>query len=314
MIPLFLPSPHQGVWHLGPVPIRGYALAIIIGAIVAVIIGERRWRARGGRPGFIQDLTLWAVPFGLVGARVYSLLTDSDRYFGHDAQGRALAWWEPFAIWHGGIGIWGAIAGGALGVWIGCRRAGVRVPVVADVLAPCLLVAQGIGRWGNWFNQELYGRATNLPWGLKIDYAHWPTTVGNQTVTVPVADQHNLSASGLPNEDSWATFHPTFLYECVWDLGAAGLVFWLDRRFKFGHGRAFALYAMVYTVGRGWIEYLRVDSVQHTFWGLRLNDWTALVVFLGGLTYFILVGRRDLPREESPYVGDPSDDEVNASA
>lgn len=287
MTPLFIPSPHEGVWHLGPIPLRGYALMIIIGAIVCVIVGERRWRDRGGRPGFIQDMTIWAVPFGLVGARLYSLMTDSDRYFGH-----GIAWWEPFAIWHGGIGIWGAISGGALGAWIAARRAGVKLPVVADVLAPCLLIAQGIGRWGNWFNQELYGRATNLPWGLKIDQAHWPTTVGSQKVDIPAADIHG----------SYATFHPTFLYECIWDLGAAGLIIWLDRRFKFGHGRAFALYAMVYTVGRAWIEYLRVDSIQHTFLGLRLNDWTALVVFLGGLAYFVIVGRKHLPREESPYV------------
>jgi prolipoprotein diacylglyceryl transferase len=163
---------------------------------------------------------------------------------------------------------------------------------VADVLAPCLLVAQGIGRWGNWFNQELYGRATNLPWALKIDQAHWPTTVGSQKVDIPAADIHG----------SYATFHPTFLYECIWDLGAAALIIWLDRRFKFGHGRAFALYAMIYTVGRAWIEYLRVDSIQHTFLGLRLNDWTALVVFVGGLAYFVIVGRKHLPREESPYV------------
>ena len=281
MNPLFIPSPHQGVWHLGPIPVRGYALAIIVGAIVCVIIAERRWQARGGQPGFIQDLTVWAVPFGLVGARLYSVMTDSDRYFGH-----GVAWWEPFAIWHGGIGIWGAVSGGALGAWIACRRAGVLLPVVGDVLAPCLLVAQGIGRWGNWFNQELYGRATSLPWGLKIDAAHSPNGV-----------------AGI--------YHPTFLYECIWDLGAAGLIFWLDRRFKFGHGRAFALYAMVYTVGRGWIEYLRVDSVQHHLLGLRLNDWTALLVFLGGLTYFVVVGRRHLPREESPYVSDS--DEENAA-
>lgn len=295
MISLFIPSPHQGVWHLGPIPLRGYAVMILLGAVVCVLIAERRWQARGGRAGFIQDMTLWVAPFGLVGARLYSLMTDSDRYFDH---GRV--WWEPFAIWHGGIGIWGFIAGGSLGAWIGCRRAGVRLPVLADVLAPCLLVAQGIGRWGNWFNQELYGRATNLPWGLKIDESHWP--VPHDAVASHITTVFGTAAS------QYATFQPTYLYECLWDLAAAALIFWLDRRFKFGHGRAFALYAMVYTVGRGWIEYLRIDSVQHHVLGLRLNDWTALLVFLAGLTYFVVVGRRHLPREESPYVSDSDAD------
>ena len=292
ILSLSIPSPSKGVVHLGPIPIRGYALCIIAGIIVCIWLGERRWKARGGQPGQVQDVALWAVPFGLVGARIYSLLTDSDRYFGHGH-----AWWQPFAIWQGGIGIWGAIAFGALGAWIGCRRMGIRLSAMADVLAPCLLVAQAIGRWGNWFNQELYGKATNLPWALKIDQAHWPTTVGGETVSVPAGDRHDIGT-----DHAYATFHPTFLYECIWDLAAAALVIWLERRLKLGRGRAFALYAMTYCVGRAWIEYLRVDSIEHTFLGLRLNDWTCLVVFVAALVYFVVIGRKHPGRDESVYL------------
>jgi prolipoprotein diacylglyceryl transferase len=297
MIALSIPSPTRGAIDLGPIPIRGYALCIVAGIIVAVWLCERRWAARGGRFGQMQDIALWAVPFGLVGSRLYSLATDSDRYFG-----AGHPWWQPFAIWQGGIGIWGAIALGTVGAWIGARRMGIRMPALADVAAPCLLVAQGIGRWGNWFNQELYGKATSLPWGLKIYQPHWPTSVGSTTITVPRADMHDVPAGGVPDAQTWATFHPTFLYECIWDLAGAGLVLWLDRRFKLGHGRVFALYAMVYTVGRSWIEYLRVDSIEHTYLGLRLNDWTCLVVFLGALAYFVIAGRKRPGREESVYV------------
>ncbi len=276
LVPLFIPSPSQGVWYLGPLPIRAYALCIIAGVVVAVLLGQKRWEGRGGKASEIGDIAIWAVPFGLVGARVYSLCTDPNRYFGGGH-----VWWEPFAVWHGGLGIWGGIAGGALGAWIYCRRHHIRLRVLADALAPCLLVAQGIGRWGNYFNQELFGKPTTLPWGLQIDPAHRP-----------------------PGYGEFATFHPTFLYECIWDLGAAGVVLWLDRRFKLGFGRCFALYCMCYTAGRGWIEALRIDTIEFHFLGLRLNDWTSIVVFLAGLTYFVLVGRRHPGREASPYETD----------
>jgi prolipoprotein diacylglyceryl transferase len=280
MLALFIPSPSQGVWHLGPLPIRAYALCIIAGVVAAVLIGQKRWEARGGKPGEMSDIAIWAVPCGLVGARVYSLCTDPNRYFGSGH-----VWWEPFAVWHGGLGIWGGIAGGALGAWAYCHRHQVRLRSLADALAPALLVAQAIGRWGNYFNQELFGRPTTLPWALEISPEHRP-----------------------PGFTQYATFHPTFLYECLWDLGAAGVVLLLDRRFKLGWGRCFALYCMAYTAGRGWIEALRIDTVEFHFLGLRLNDWTSIVVFLGGLTYFVVAGRRHGPREESPYLdGDRSD-------
>lgn len=278
----FIPSPGQGVWHLGPVPIRAYALCIIAGVIAAIWYGERRWVARGGKPGQIGDIALWAVPFGLVGARVYHVITDHDLYFGAGKEPiRALE------VWNGGLGIWGAIAAGALGAWIACRRRGIRLLPLADALAPALLLAQAIGRWGNYFNQELFGRPTTRPWGLKIDLEHRP-----------------------PGYESFATFHPTFLYECLWSLGALGVVVWADRRFKLGFGRAFALYVMAYTAGRGWIEDLRIDTVElNDVAGFRLNVWTSIVLFVLALAYFVISSRRHPGREESVFREEPREDD-----
>ncbi len=274
---LFIPSPSQGVWHLGPLPIRGYALCIILGVVVAIWIGERRWSERGGTRGQVSDIAIWAVPFGLVGGRLYHVITDPARYFGTDGDPVSVLY-----VWQGGLGIWGAVALGGVGAWIGCRRYGIRLPPMADALAPGIVVAQAIGRWGNWFNQELFGKPSTLPWALEIDPAH--------------------RADLAPRYQDVATFHPTFLYECIWDLGAAGLVVWADRRFRLGHGRAFALYVMAYTAGRVWIEYLRIDPVEaNDVFGLRLNVWTSIIVFAGGLAYFLLVGRRHPGREESVW-------------
>ena len=272
MILASVPSPSQGVWHLGPLPIRAYALCIIAGVVVAIWLGEKRWVARGGRPGQVGDIAIWAVPFGLVGGRLYHVITDWRLYFG---EGR-----EPISalyVWQGGLGIWGAIALGALGAYIGARRHNAKFPPLADALAPGIAIAQAIGRCGNWFNQELYGRPTSLPWGLEIDQAH--------------------REEGY--EDPGLLFHPTFLYEFVWNLGVAGLVIWADRRFRLGHGRAFALYVMGYTAGRGWIEYLRIDEVQGSdVFGLRLNVWTSIVLFLLALGYFLWSRRKHPGRED----------------
>ncbi|HET6626377.1 MAG TPA: prolipoprotein diacylglyceryl transferase [Nocardioidaceae bacterium] len=266
----YLPSPDQGVWHLGPFPVRAYALCIIAGVIVAIWLGEKRWVARGGRPGQIGDIAIWAIPFGLVGGRLYHVITDYQLYFG---EGR-----DPVAalyVWQGGLGIWGAIALGALGAYIGCRRSGAKFLPVADALAPGIVIAQAIGRWGNWFNQELFGKPTTLPWALQIDPAHRPD--GYQ---------------------QFMTFHPTFLYEFIWNLAVAALVIWADRRFKLGYGRAFALYVAGYTLGRGWIEYLRIDTVNH-IGGLRLNVWTSIIVFIAAVAFFVWSRRRHPGREES---------------
>ncbi|MEP6526161.1 MAG: prolipoprotein diacylglyceryl transferase [Nocardioidaceae bacterium] len=283
MILASIPSPSQGVWQLGPFPIRAYALCIILGVVAAVWIGDLRWRARGGQPGTVADVAVWAVPFGLVGGRLYHVITDWQLYFSDGAHPiRALY------VWEGGLGIWGAISLGALGAWIGCRRRGVPFLRYADAVAPGVAVAQAIGRWGNWFNQELFGKPTSLPWGLHIDPINRP--LGFERFT---------------------TFQPTFLYESLWDLGVAGLVIWADRRFRLGHGRALALYVMAYTAGRAWIEYLRIDPVNH-IGPLRLNDWTALVVFLAALLFFIYSARRHPGREEysePPYDGAHSTDD-----
>jgi prolipoprotein diacylglyceryl transferase len=287
MVPLSIPSPGQGVWHLGPFPLRGYALCIILGIVVAVWLGERRLVARGGKPGQVQDIALFAVPFGIVGGRLYHVATDWEKYFG---AGRHPV--DALKIWHGGLGIWGAIALGALGAYLGARRAGVRFGPLADALAPGIVLAQAIGRWGNWFNQELFGKPTDLPWALEIDAEHRPAGY----------------------EDS-ATFHPAFLYEFVWNIGVAGLVIWADRRFKLGHGRAFALYVAGYCVGRGWIEMLRIDPVQaNDVFGLRLNVWTSIVLFVLSMTYFVVQGRRHPGREESALVDARPDPEPDADS
>jgi prolipoprotein diacylglyceryl transferase len=255
------------VWHLGILPIRGYAVCIVIGILVACYITERRMRARGAPRYAVLDIAVWAVPAGIIGARIYHVITSPQLYFG--AGGNPVA---VFYIWNGGLGIWGAVAGGAVGAWIACRRLGIPLSFVADALAPGLPVAQAIGRFGNWFNNELYGSRTSLPWGLRV---HAEMVDGK---AVPVDGQ--LFLPGL--------YHPTFLYEAIWDLGTALLVYLLDRKYKFGRGRAFALYVMAYTAGRAWIEYLRIDTANH-FLGLRINDWVAIIVFLAALVYFVRV-------------------------
>jgi len=268
-----IPSPDRGVWYLGPVPIRAYALCIIAGIVVAILWGERRWQARGGRPGTVTDIAAFAVPFGLVGGRLYHVATDWEKYFGPG--GNPV---DALKIWQGGLGIWGAIALGSLGAWIGCRRRGIPLPAVADAVAPAIVVAQAIGRLGNWFNQELYGGPTSLPWGLEIRVRVNPDT--------GALDPLGGIAQGPPVE----IVHPTFLYELLWSLGVAVLVVWADRRFRLGHGRAFALYVAGYTAGRFWIELMRTDPATMVF-GLRINVITSVVVFLGAVLYLLLAGR-----------------------
>jgi prolipoprotein diacylglyceryl transferase len=267
----FIPSPDQGVWYLGPFPVRAYALCIIVGAIVAIWLGDKRWVARGGKPGQVADIAIWAIPFGLVGGRLYHVITDYQLYFG-DGRDPVTALY----IWQGGLGIWGAVALGALGAYIGCRRTGAKFLPYADAVAPGIVIAQALGRWGNWFNQELFGKPATLPWALEID-------------------EENRPDGYLQDE----TFHPTFLYEFIWNLGVAGLVIWADRRFRLGYGRAFALYVAGYTAGRGWIEHLRIDDVQmDNVLGLRVNVWVSIVVFLTAVAYFVWSSKRHPGREE----------------
>ena len=265
-----IPSPTQGVWHLGPFPIRAYALCILLGIVAAGAIAEYRLRQRGAPDWLILDVAVWAVPFGIVGGRIYHVISSPDAYFGEGGQPL-----NAFAIWEGGLGIWGAIALGGVGAAIACRRVGVPLTFFADALAPGLPVAQAIGRLGNWFNNELFGGHTNLPWGLTVyDFGGTGKAI--------------VDSSGEPIQIPGGPFHPTFLYELVWNLGVAVLVYLVDRRWKLGKGRAFAVYVMAYTVGRFWVEALRTDPA-HEFFGMRLNNWVSILVFLGALAYFLLV-------------------------
>ena len=291
MTPYSFPSPAEGVWHLGPLPLRAYALCIIAGIVLAVWLGEKRWVARGGRAGDVTEIATWMVPFGIIGGRIYHVITTPDAYFG--TGGRPL---HALYIWEGGLGIWGAIAFGGVGAWIGCRRRGIPLPAFADALAPGIVLAQAVGRLGNYFNQELFGRPTDLPWAVTIDAAHRPEGYLDQ-----------------------ATYHPTFLYELLWNVGVAVLVIWADRRFRLGHGRAFALYVAAYTVGRFWIEGLRIDPA-HDFLGLRINEWTSVLVFLGAVAYVVISARkhpgRETPEELEALRRDhvPADDADDADA
>ncbi|NYF54201.1 prolipoprotein diacylglyceryl transferase [Micromonospora purpureochromogenes] len=280
-----LPSPTTAVWQLGPVPIRAYALCIILGIVLACWVTERRLRQRGVAPGAVLDIAVWAVPAGIVGARIYHVITSPEKYFGTGGD-----WLKVFYIHEGGLGIWGAVAGGAVGAWIAARQLGIPFAVVADALAPGLPLAQAVGRFGNWFNNELYGGRTTLPWGLEIHKMD-PANPG-QARRDPAGQA--VLEPGL--------YHPTFLYEALWNVGVAALVFALDRRFKLGKGRAFALYVMGYTAGRFWIELMRTDEANQIL-GVRLNVWTAAVVFLGALIYFLRVRG---PREYLIPVGVPA--------
>ncbi len=269
-LPAAIPSPPESVWYLGPFPVRAYALAILAGIAAALWLTTRRWVERGGDDDTVLEIAFWAVPFGIVGGRIYHVLSSPDAYFGPGGDPVSALY-----IWEGGLGIWGAVALGAVGAWIGCRRQGVRLAPFADALAPGLLVAQAIGRLGNWFNQELFGAPTTLPWGLRIDPA---------SPTFPAGE-----AAGT-------LFHPTFLYEMVWNLAVAALLVWLDRRYRLGHGRVFWLYVALYTLGRLWIELLRIDPAELVL-GLRLNVWTSIVLGVTALIFFVVLGRRHPGRE-----------------
>jgi len=286
-----IPSPDRGVWYLGPLPIRAYALCIIVGIAVAIWWGERRWAARGGTKGAITDIAVVTVLFGLIGGRLYHVITDYQLYFGPGKNPL-----DILKIYDGGLGIWGAIALGGVGAWIGCRRKGIPLPAVADAIAPGIVTAQAIGRIGNYFNQELFGGTTDLPWGLEL-YARVDPETGMSGVHV----LNGVAQSDIPV----AVVHPTFLYELIWNLLVAGLVVWADRRFELGHGRAFAVYVAGYTVGRFWIELLRADEANHIL-GLRVNSWTSMVVFVGAVV-FLLLARRRGPREAPETLRDRED-------
>jgi prolipoprotein diacylglyceryl transferase len=279
MLPTYFPSPPQGVWHLGPLPIRAYALFIITGIVVALILGDRRWEARGGKRGVIYDIALWVVPFGLIGGRLYHLATDWRTYWGPGGAGVSAA----LRIWDGGLGIWGAVALGVLGAWIACRRRAIPLPAFLDAVAPGIILAQAIGRLGNYFNQELYGRETTLPWGLEIFYRRDPSGY---------IDPHSLD--GVSTGQLAVVVQPTFLYELLWNVLVFVILIYIDRRFEIGHGRLFASYVALYCVGRFWVELLRDDTATHIA-GIRINSFTSTFVFIGAAVYIMAApkGRED---------------------
>ncbi|WP_082976575.1 prolipoprotein diacylglyceryl transferase [Nocardia sp. 852002-20019_SCH5090214] len=265
----YIPSPPRGVWDVGPFPLRAYAICIIIGIIVAIWWGERRWRERGGEQGKVLDVAMFAVPFGLVGGRLYHVATDWEKYFG--AGGHPI---NALKIWEGGLGIWGAVLLGGVGAWIGCRVYRIPLPAFGDAIAPAILLAQAIGRLGNYFNQELYGRKTDLPWGLEI-YLRFDSD-GR-------LDMMNGVSTGVVEK----IVQPTFLYELIWNLLGVLVLVMVDKRWRIGHGRLFALYVAIYTFGRFWVELLRDDEATHIF-GIRVNSYTSAIVFLCALAYFAL--------------------------
>jgi prolipoprotein diacylglyceryl transferase len=278
----YIPSPPQGVWSIGPIPLRAYALFIILGIVVAAVWGDRRWVARGGEKGTVLDIAIWAVPFGLIGGRLYHVATDWSTYFGEGGNpGDALK------IWQGGLGIWGAVLFGGIGAWIGCRQRGVPLPALGDAVAPGILLAQAIGRIGNYFNQELYGRETTVPWGLEIF---------ERVNADGRLDQLVGTSTGVVEK----VVHPTFLYELVWNLLIVVLLVWVDRRYRIGHGRLFALYVAGYCMGRLFVELLRDDYATHIA-GIRINVFTSIIVFIGAVIYFLAAKKgREAPEELQP--------------
>jgi prolipoprotein diacylglyceryl transferase len=300
----YLPSPSQSVWHLGPIPVRAYALCIVAGIFVALWLAARRMRERGGRSEDVWDVAGWAIVFGIIGGRLYHIITDPELYFEGKPGTSPI---DAVKIWDGGLGIWGAIALGTVGAWIGCRRKQISLRVFADAAAPGVLFAQAIGRWGNWFNNELYGGPTSLPWGLQVHCLD--VTVGH---AVPGG-----MASGGERCLAGATvlaqhYQPTFLYESLWDVAIAFLLLYLDRRLRLGRGNVMALYVMGYTAGRVWIEALRTDHANHIL-GLRLNIWTSIIVFALALVWFVRHGGFHAERETTPYTGERARQSAEAS-
>ncbi|MGA1837869.1 prolipoprotein diacylglyceryl transferase [Herbiconiux sp. 11R-BC] len=283
--------------------IHTYALCILAGIIAAMFIVNHRLTKRGGESGIVIDIVLWAVPLGIIGARVYHVLTHVGDYFYPGAD-----LWKVVQIWDGGNALYGSLIGGALGAYIGCRITGIRLWSFADALAPAMLVAQALGRLGNWFNQELYGLPTTLPWGLQIDPKVSPAF-----------------PAGLPAD---TLFHPLFLYEIIWNLVGVALLLLLERRFRLRWGKLFALYLIWYGLGRSWLEAIRIDPTSDGFLGIPANIWASFVAILLGIVLFVVQSRRHPgletsvyregrgPRIEAPKkgAGDPSDTDADADA
>lgn len=277
-----IPSPPQGVWNLGPIPIRAYAMCIIAGIVVAIWITRKRYAARGGNPELVLDAAIVAVPAGIIGGRIYHVITDNQKYFCETCDPV-----DALKITNGGLGIWGAVILGGLAVWALFRYKKLPLAPFADAVAPAVILAQAIGRLGNWFNQELYGAETTVPWALEIYYR-----VDENGRFAPV--------TGASTGEVIATVHPTFLYELLWNLLIFALLVWADKRFRLGHGRVFALYVAGYTLGRFWIEQMRTDEATMVF-GMRINTLVSAVVFLGAVAvFFFLKKGRETPGQVDP--------------
>lgn len=265
-----IPSPDSGTLEVGPLKLHIYGLLLAVGVVIAVKVAMVRWKKLGGDPGDILDGAVFVVICGVIGARLYHVITDYQLFDDGD-------WANAFKVWKGGLSIWGAVLGGAVGlVYLARRKHGASL-AITDCIVPGLFFAQAIGRWGNWFNQELFGKPSTLPWGLEIAPQHRP--------------------SGY---EQYVTFHPTFLYESIFCLLGALALLWIDRRFDLRRGQLTALYVLIYTFGRFWFENLRIDDA-HEVGGMRVNAWVSVGLFVFGLLWFWWLGRHG-ERKDAPLV------------
>jgi prolipoprotein diacylglyceryl transferase len=272
-----IPSPEISSIELGPIRIHFYALFILAGMALAIWIADRRLQTRGAQSGLALDISLWTIPSGIIGARIFHVLTHTDDYF---YEGADLT--DVFKIWEGGLAIYGGLIFGALGAYLGAKQSAIKFWSFADAVAPGILLAQAIGRWGNYFNQELFGQPTTLPWGLEIS----PTNLAYP--------------DGLPAD---VLFHPTFLYESLWALAGVAILLLLDRRFELRWGKMFGAYLIYYSIGRIWVENLRIDPSEIVF-GLRINVWSAIIGIIAGIAIIYLRSRKHPEPEQSPFRAD----------
>ncbi len=280
-----IPSPSRELIELGPLTLRAYGFMIALGVIAAVWLASKRHVSRGGHPDDISSIAMWAVPAGLIGARLYHVATDWKSF-----QGR---WGDAVKVWEGGLGIPGGMfLGVVVGIWAAQRR-GINIANVIDACVPALPLAQAIGRWGNWFNQELYGKPTDLPWGLEID----PDVVATRS----------------PQYVGETTFHPTFLYESLWNFALAGFLIWIDRKKIVPTGRLIFVYVFGYGVGRLWVELLRIDKASKIF-GVRVNVWMSLIAIAVALFALIWSGRRNDHEEDVDTFDDVDRDDPDRDA
>jgi prolipoprotein diacylglyceryl transferase len=272
---LSIPSPEVSFIDLGPIRIHFYALFILTGVVLALLLTESRLKARGVEGGVALDVSLWAIPFGIVGARFYHVITHPNDYFFEGADLLAV-----FRIWEGGIAIFGALLFGSLGAYIGAKQSGIKFISYLDAVAPGILLAQAVGRWGNYFNSELFGQPTDLPWGLEI------------------SSNNPAYPAGLPEG---VLFHPTFLYESIWSLIGVAILLLADKRFSLRWGKMFGLYLIYYSVGRVWVEAIRIDPSEIVL-GLRINIWSAILGISVGLAVILIQSRRHTGSENSAYI------------